>query len=469
VSELPKGWTYERAADVCTKVQSGGTPKTGFLKEPGIPFLKVYNIVGQEVRFEDRPQFVSVAQQRGSLAKSVTLPGDVLMNIVGPPLGKVAVVPDQFPEWNINQALTLFRPSSRISTGWLYWTLCGGQNLSDVIHETKGSAGQVNISLSQCREFILPVPPSSEQSRIVAKIEALMGRSHTARECLAEVPHLLEQYRQSVLAAAFRGELTEEWRVQHSKSTEHANALLQRVETERRACSQGNGKYPQCTSVDLELLPQLPPEWTWTHLREIAALKGGIAKGNKRTGRAISRPVPYLRVANVQRGYLNLNEILNIEATEKEINELRLISGDILFNEGGDRDKLGRGWVWQGQINECIHQNHVFRGRLYDQNWDPRLISHWGNAFGQKYFQDEGKQTTNLASISLSKLGDLPVPVIPLAEQRALIDIISKRLEIIDDISEVVKQLARNFSDLERSILNRAFCGELFTTDEEGV
>jgi type I restriction enzyme S subunit len=104
----------------------------------------------------------------------------------------------------------------------------------------------------------------------------------------------------------------------------------------------------------------LPPGWAWTTLGEIADLKGGLTKGKRRREEDKLRSVPYLRVENVQRGYLNLDQMKMIEATEAEIDDLRLRVGDVLFNEGGDRDKLGRGWVWQAALPECIHQNHVF-------------------------------------------------------------------------------------------------------------
>src|SRR5205085_6907961 len=108
------------------------------------------------------------------------------------------------------------------------------------------------------------------------------------------------------------------------------------------------------------------------------------------------RPVPYLRVANVQRGFLDLGEVSKIDATEEEVAELRLEEGDVLFNEGGDRDKLGRGWIWRGELPDCIHQNHVFRARIRSGLADPKYLSWYGNSAGQAYFIAEGKQTTNL-------------------------------------------------------------------------
>jgi type I restriction enzyme, S subunit len=216
-------WTHERAADVCAKVQSGGTPKEGFSAR-GVPFLKVYNIVNQKVAFDYKPQYIESSIHHGSMAKSRTQPGDVLMNIVGPPLGKVAIVPADRNEWNINQAITLFRPSERISTGWLYCILCSGVNIADIIHETRGSAGQVNISLSQCRDFRFPVPTVIEQAEIVRRVGALLALADRIETRCTAARAQAQRLTPLVLAKAFRGEL-----VPQDPEDESANDLLNRI------------------------------------------------------------------------------------------------------------------------------------------------------------------------------------------------------------------------------------------------
>ena len=177
----------------------------------------------------------------------------------------------------------------------------------------------------------------------------------------------------------------------------------------------------------------LPPGWEWTTLGEIADLKGGLTKGKRRRDEDQLRQVPYLRVENVQRGYLNLDQVKLIEATKAEIADLRLQVGDVLFNEGGDRDKLGRGWVWQAALPECIHQNHVFRARLRGPDIQPKFVSWYGNnSEGAQYFSDQGKQTTNLASINLTKLSEFPIPVPPAREQLCIVAEIEKHFANID-------------------------------------
>jgi type I restriction enzyme, S subunit len=223
-------WEFEPAHLVCEKVQSGGTPKAGFIDTPGVPFLKVYNILHQKVEFHYKPQFVSEDTHAGELSKSKALPGDVIMNIVGPPLGKVAIIPDSYPAWNLNQALTMFRPGAKVSSRWIYWFLCGGHSVKSVINETRGSAGQVNISLTQCREFIIPVPPASEQVEILRRVERAFAWLDKMAAEHAGAARLLPKLDQAILAKAFRGEL-----VPQDPNDEPASALLERIKAERAA------------------------------------------------------------------------------------------------------------------------------------------------------------------------------------------------------------------------------------------
>jgi restriction endonuclease S subunit len=193
----------------------------------------------------------------------------------------------------------------------------------------------------------------------------------------------------------------------------------------------------------------LPTGWEWSSLGEVAHVTGGLTKGKKRNPGDRLRAVPYLRVANVQRGFLDLDEVKEIEATDTEISQLRLRRGDILLNEGGDRDKLGRGWVWNGEIEECLHQNHVFRARPALPEVNPHFLSHYANTFGQQFFLDAGAQTTNLASVSLTKIRGLPVPVPPAAEQRRIV----AKIESLFARSSRAKEALSAIADLENRLV----------------
>jgi type I restriction enzyme S subunit len=172
--EIPETWAVVRTAEVCWPITSGSTPPASDMNESmGIPFLKVYNIRSQAIDFGYKPQFVSESYHDSKLRRSCLRPGDIVMNIVGPPLGKIAVVPDDFPEWNCNQAIVGFRLIPPMVPEFFYLYLCEGTFLQGI--ELIGTAGQDNISVKKSKHLPVPVPPMEEQHRIVAKVTELLA------------------------------------------------------------------------------------------------------------------------------------------------------------------------------------------------------------------------------------------------------------------------------------------------------
>jgi|TARA_R110001632_G_scaffold1368_4_gene5576 type I restriction enzyme S subunit len=183
--DLPEGWDVTRLDDICFGVTSGSTPpKDKFDDKKGVPYLKVYNIKEQKIAFDYRPQFIDIEHHRKKLTRSILYPGDVVMNIVGPPLGKIAIIPDSFPEWNCNQAIVFFRPIEKILNNYIYTYLKSARFLDDI--ELIGTAGQDNISITKSRSIILPMPPLKEQHRIVAKVDELMAICDQLKAQLSE-------------------------------------------------------------------------------------------------------------------------------------------------------------------------------------------------------------------------------------------------------------------------------------------
>lgn len=187
---------------------------------------------------------------------------------------------------------------------------------------------------------------------------------------------------------------------------------------------------------------------------------GGITVDAKRRGAGLIE-VPYLRVANVQRGRLDLATVKQIAVPVSQAERLRLCPGDVLLNEGGDRDKVGRGWVWEGQVQNCIFQNHVFRARPRHEEIQPRWLSHYLNEAARSYFFAGSKQTTNLASLSLSKVAATPVAVPPANEQRRIIHAIDALLVEVEDVEAAMKRARDRIADYRASLLHAACTGAL--------
>ncbi len=171
---LPKHWTHTRLDNICFGITSGSTPpKDKFSENEGVPYLKVYNIRNQKVDFSYRSQFVEPSHHTTKLTRSILYPGDVIMNIVGPPLGKIAIIPNDYPEWNCNQAIVFFRPVEPLLNSYIYTYLTAEVFLESI--DLIGTAGQDNISVTKSRSIVLPMPPLEEQHRIVAKVDELMA------------------------------------------------------------------------------------------------------------------------------------------------------------------------------------------------------------------------------------------------------------------------------------------------------
>lgn len=329
------------------------------------------------------------------------------------------------------------------------------------INKNTSSLTVKHLSSQSIKEIPLPLPPLPEQHRIVAKIEELFTQLDAGVASLKKVQAQIKRYRQAVLKAAFEGRLTREWREEHKGEIAPIDALIVRINQAREKKASGKNDDPP---VDITDLQPLPDNWGWVRLDNIAHIKGGITKDGKRIVEN-GRFVPYLRVANVQDGYLDLNEMKTIEANEVEIRNLSLKFGDILFTEGGDRDKLGRGWIWQDEMPECIYQNHIFRARFYLNEISSKYVSWFGNTHSQKYFMKKGKQTTNLASISLTQLRAFPVALPQIEEQKVIVNEIERHFSQIDHLENIITTSLRQAETLRQSILKRAFEGKLVPQD----
>ncbi|MEU6355644.1 restriction endonuclease subunit S [Streptomyces sp. NPDC047072] len=230
---LPAGWSWRVARDVCSSIVSGSTPQASLMHADvgDVPFLKVYNISKRGfVDFTVRPTFIDRDTHEQGLKRSRVLPGDVLTNIVGPPLGKTAVVPANHPEWNMNQAIVAFRAGSEISPEWLRFVLQSPYVIGLLVGTARATAGQFNIALSTCRELPIPVPPRSAQDELCKELGAAIEELSRLEESVRGLSGEAVELRRALLHAAFTGTL-----VPQDPTDEPASALLDRIRAQRAA------------------------------------------------------------------------------------------------------------------------------------------------------------------------------------------------------------------------------------------
>lgn len=209
----------------------------------------------------------------------------------------------------------------------------------------------------------------------------------------------------------------------------------------------------------------VPEHWDEVILGECAYVQTGVTKGRKLEGEKTVE-FPYLRVANVQDGYLDLEEIKTIRIREAELERYRLREGDILLTEGGDFDKLGRGFVWRSQIPDCVHQNHVFAVRTDAKTLLPEYLAYLVQSrYGKAYFLQVAHRTTNLASINSTKLKAFPVLVPSFSEQ----DEIVRTLRSVDEKIAVETKRKRSLETLLKSLMHNLMSGNVRVKDLEAI
>ena len=282
--EIPGSWEWVRSSQVAY-VACGQTPAKNCFKSSGIPYIKMYNIRNQKIDFWFNPQFIDEDTHNTKLARSRARPGDLLMNIVGPPLGKLALIPPDLPECNFNQAAVMYRVYKFTELNeWLYYYLSEMSEINSIV--TKGTAGQANISLTQAKNFRIPIPPAAEVVRIIGTLRCLLGLADSIERTQQQLESLVAQAKAKILDLAIRGKL-----VPQDPNDEPASALLERIRKEKeRLIAEGKIKRDKKESyifrgddnsyyrytgktdelIDRELPFGLPPSWTWCQLGMIS-------------------------------------------------------------------------------------------------------------------------------------------------------------------------------------------------------
>ncbi len=408
--------------------------------------------------------------------------GDVLICVVGATIGKLNLAID----CAIGRSVAAIRPKRTLETTYLYYALMpftlrlrGG---------ARGSAQGV-IGKAELNAVSVRIPPLAEQRLIVAKVDELMAlcdaleresadamaahqalveellatlvNSANATDLAANWARLenhfdtlfttdasIEALKQTILDLAVRGVL-----VAGLETKDKSQSTVALASREKRAMSEAEGLRARAPVARGKLArPEdaFPSHWTFTDFDSVFVTVSGVTKGQKiPPSEAIE--APYLRVANVQRGQLDLGEMKTITVKHSDFKRYQLRDGDVLMTEGGDWDKLGRAAIWRNEVPNCIHQNHVFRVR-FEQN---AILPEWvvlfvNSPLGREFFSRAAKQTTNLASINMTQLRSCPIPIPAYAEQHRIVAKVDALMALCDQLKTRLadaSQTQRHFAD----------------------
>lgn len=347
------------------------------------------------------------------MASSRVHPGDVLLNITGASIGRVCVVPDEICPTNVNQHVSIVRCKDDFLPNFIAYYISSPEFQEHIFTSEAGATRQA-LTKALIEDFRVPLPPLPEQRRIAAILAAGMAEVERAR---AAAQAQLEAAKN--LPAAFLRDV-----------------------------------FPKPGEV-------LPEGWRRLKLGDIAQVVSGVTLGRKINGDEVMA-VPYLRVANVKDGRLDLQDVKQTFATVKEITTFKLQRGDLLLTEGGDPDKLGRGTYWQSELPLCIHQNHIFRVRFDPAFIQPEFAAaQFGSSYGKAYFLAHAKQTTGIATINKQVVNGFPFLAPPLSEQHRIIGMFKTFTAEADRTETAAQAQLDAIAALPSSLLRQAFNGEL--------
>ena len=405
--EVPESWVWCKLEDIAY-VASGSTPDKTCFVENGIPYIKMYNLRNQKIDFAYHPQYITEEVHNGKLQRSRTEVGDLIMNIVGPPLGKLAIIPSTLPQANFNQAAVLIRPYKlkEVLVPYLKAYLEEMSEINSIA--TRGSAGQVNISLTQSQNMRIPLPPLKEIERIINEIVKYDILIEALESDTTDLQTLIIRTKSKILDLAIHGKL-----VPQDPNDEPAIELLKRINPDFTPCD--NGHYPV--------------GWIETILGELFSHNTGKAL-NSSNKEGIFKD--YLTTSNVYWNKFDFTVVKQMPFKESELDKCTITKGDLLVCEGGD---IGRSAIWNYDYDICI-QNHIHRLRPKIDLCVPFYYYTFAYLKENNLIGGKGIGLLGLSSNALHKI-ELPLP--PLAEQQRIVQKIEELFSVLDNIQKALE------------------------------
>lgn len=346
-------------------------------------------------------------------------------------------------------------------------------------------SGTTRLKLNQAAMRKIPIllPPLNEQKRIVARIEELQVRSRRAKEALEAVPDLLEQLRRSILVAAFRGDLTKEWR-ENNLDIEPASELLKHIRAERRKrweeaelerlkakgltgdtlneeFAKRRKQYKEPAPVDTSDLPEMPEKWCWASIEELSQW---ITDGTHQPPPFTDRGTPFLVISNMVSGDIAWDTVqkwVSTETYEKYTGIYKPALGDIIYSTVGSYGVA----VEVLTHKKFMFQRHIAHIRSISKHLSVSYLSFSLNSPICKEQADKVARGVAQKTVNLSDLRRFAIPLAPLSEQYELTELLFKSFEILDNQRHNLNSSLTKLYIFEQSILSKAFRGDLVPQD----
>lgn len=477
--ELPNSWMLIKLTNLVEKITKGSTPTTyGYsFQKSGINFIKIQNVVKGVIQLESITDFISEEAHQNQ-KKSALNVDDVLFSIAGT-IGETAIVKQQHLPANTNQAFAIISGFSEI----LLPKYLEFQLRSFVSQKTKNKArggAMNNVSLDDLKNLELLLPPLPEQHRIVAKIEALFSELDKGIESLKTAQQQLKIYRQALLKHAFSGKLTEQWRAENQDKLEAAEALLQRIQTEREQRYQAQLKewetnkkqgtkpkapkiLPPLTDEELAELPELPAGWFWGKYGDFCSVvRNGISE--KPMG---DNGTPIFRISAVRALFFDMKDIRYIDNSTGKFDAYCLERGDLVFTRyNGSRHYVGVCAEYRSDekrlFPDKLVQTRLFSKKLLSSSYFEKALN-CGET--RKFLESRIRTTAGQSGVSGDDIKFSPVPICSINEQIEIFSLLESKLSITDQLEQTITTALQQSEVLRQSILKKAFSGQLVPQD----
>lgn len=469
---LPSGWALTTLGELAASEPNslvigpfGSNLKVSDYTNEGVPLVFVREIRREQFGVEGT-RFVS-HKKADELRVHAVRAGDLLVTKMGDPPGDTSIYPVGRPNGIITADCIKMTPDTNLTSSvYLRLAIRSADVRARLLEETRGVAQQ-KLSLARFRGVEIELPPFFEQRRIVAKLDALLTRVRKARESLDRLPAMLETMRQSVLAAAFRGDLTKEWREAHP-DVEPAEKLLERIRIERRrrweeslrakGKDPAKAKYVEPKSGDATELPELPEGWVWVALEQIATFASGGTPSRSRPD-FFGGDIPWVKTGELLDG--------DVTSAEEHLTQVGLENSSakifppntLLVAMYGAT--IGRvGWL---RMNAATNQACAALITQGSPDWIVDYLF-WFLRSRREELRALGQGGAQ-PNISQEILRRVPCPLPPESEALRIVRLCTNAAEAVASGLTQMKSAGGRLDSLEQSLLAKAFRGELVSQD----
>jgi type I restriction enzyme, S subunit len=460
---LPSGWCSTSLGELLDRLQYGYTASASSTAS-GPRFLRITDLQEFGVDWSSVPGCEASVTD---IQKYLLADGDFVFARSGS-IEKAWRVRNP-PEAVFASYLIRGRPLAPETAAWLEQFIRSSSYLEQIGAAGAG-IGMQNVNATKLAAVVLPLPPAAEQSRIVTKVEVLTVRSRQARAALDAVPPLLEQFRQSILAAAFRGDLTADWRAKNP-NVEPADKLIARIRAERRSAWETSlrtkgkdprkARYEEPTRVDTRDLPTLPGGWVWTTVEDVTSF---VTDGTHQPPPTTSSGIPFVGIRNILDGRIDWTSVdrwVSAETHQALTSRFRASTGDTLYATVGAT--FGQAVLVEDE-RAFVFQRHIAHLRAV-----PSISPNYLTAcLSSPLCFEQAKAKARGAAqptVNLSDLRAFVIPLPPVAEQETVVSRVSHAGRSIEGIAARLRGATERSIKLEQAVLAKAFKGELVPQD----